>query len=143
MNLKEAKKIVDHLAFQLGRMRSNAIEGLGGYGKNWENIGEVNQRVLEITMPGLFGPKNVLDIAITMQEKGDGLNPNDLYNLIFLARKDASIEFMITVMWPGAPLPVITPPPAWIAGWDPEVCPVCLKNPIAPDRDGTCVDCSH
>lgn len=23
------------------------------------------------------------------------------------------------------------------------VCPVCKKNPIAIDRDGTCVDCSH
>ncbi len=22
-------------------------------------------------------------------------------------------------------------------------CPVCRKNPIDPNRDGTCVDCSH
>lgn len=23
------------------------------------------------------------------------------------------------------------------------LCPVCGKHPIHPDRDGTCVDCSH
>lgn len=24
-----------------------------------------------------------------------------------------------------------------------NLCPVCNRNPIEPNRDGTCVDCSH
>lgn len=145
MKKSDAIKNLDRLIFRMVKVRSNAMLTFGA--ENWDQMTESSRQVLSMTMPAFFNVLGVFEMALKTQEKGEKINPIDIYNLVIMIKLDPQAEFMLNKMLPsendikleGLDFDGV---PSWITGWE-DICPVCNKNLIDKDRDGTCVDCSH
>lgn len=105
MTKTEAKKHLASMMFAVQKARSIVAEG------------GVDESVLEMVNPWLYGKKGILPVVIKMNDKD--FTPMDFYNMMVIAtRFERSISALAGMQDPSFPT---EPDIQWLKGWDPDV----------------------
>lgn len=125
MTKEKAKELVTQLLWTFQKARSNMIEGIGGFGKGWDDLSTVEQSVLRTVHPGLFAEAvNIIDVLERIESK-DEVESIDLYNVLVCVEVSwPELEAIVSVMGIAGYGHSIKLPrvdqgvPKWIAGFD-------------------------
>ena len=115
MSLNDAEQLINILLMKVIKSRSNHLEALGYKDIDFDEIDDIERYAIMYTQPGLFGNNpSILELLVSLQEKGDKLEPSDMYNLLYYVNKD---EYLYRVLGMIDPALNDDSLPQWLSGW--------------------------